>query len=248
MIKINSVRRLIATAFEIDAGWWDNLSKEKQEQYLKRHPRSKYGKTGVAEPQSKPKVVPSPEVEQPAGKVAKGKAAHKAASVTLDPKEVQALKEYTGVMYQSVNKALRAGKNIPAADRKEMKLVEQAFDKAKTTEPLEVYRGVGATEMDMFKDLKVGESFEDRGYGSTSTDKDTADNFSRGDNPTILKIQVPKGSKAISVDSLSVFKKGGHATRSENEILLNKDAKYKVVDIKPGKRGQPRIITVEYSS
>lgn len=206
----------------------------------------------------KPEAKPAKEQQQPtsqieqkpaaATKPAKGKTAHKAATPEgLDEAHKQAIKEYTGSMYLSVNQALRKGKPIPAEDRKEMKLVDEAFSKAKTTEPLEVYRGIGPTDADMFANLKVGDSYQDKGFVSTSTDVDTADNFSRGENPTILHVQVPKGSKAISVDSMSVFKQGGHAARSENEILLNRGASYKVLSIKPGKRGQPRVVTVEYT-
>jgi len=204
----------------------------------------------------KPKTPPAakPQAEQPkseqpseVAKPAKGKAAHKAATPQgLDDAQKQAIKEYTGSMYLSVNPALRKGKPVPAEDRKEMKLVDEAFSKAKTTEPLEVYRGIGPSDADMFANLKVGEIFQDKGFVSTSTDKDTADNFSRGETPTMMQIQVPKGSKAISVDSMSVFQKGGHAKRSENEILLNRGGSFKVLSIKPAKRGQPRIITVEY--
>lgn len=241
MIRVEAVTRLLA-------GWWDNLSREQQQRYLKNHPRSK-NKVNSQDPVETPAPIkPQPEkIKEQARKVAKGKAAHKAASVELSPQQTQAIKEYTGSMYKSVNPRLRAGKPVPKADSKDVKLVDEAFSKASTTEAIEVYRGVGATEQDTFANLQVGSSFEDKGFVSTSTDKDTADNFSRGDNPTILHIQVPAGSKAISVDSLSVFKKGGYATRSENEILLNRGGSYKVVSIKPAKRGQPRVVTVEYA-
>lgn len=258
--ELNATYRLLAD-------WWDSLSPKQQKRYLELHPRSRKHKLGQKdEPEAKapeseqqqpvkkekPAPAPEPQAEKPAteqsvSKPLKGKAAHKAATPQgLDDAHKQAIKEYTGTMYINVNQALRKGKPVPKEDRAEMKLVEEAFSKARTTEPLEVYRGIGPSDQDMFAGLKVGDSFQDKGYTSTSTDKDTADNFSRGDNPTIMQIQVPKGSKAISVDSMSVFKKGGHAVRSENEILLNRGGSFKVVSIKPGKRGQPRIVTVEY--
>jgi hypothetical protein len=34
--------------------------------------------------------------------------------------------------------------------------------------------------------------------------------------------------------------------RSEEEILLNRGGTFKVVSIKPGRRGKPRVVTVEY--
>lgn len=194
-----------------------------------------------------PKVAPQQTPDQPK-KAAKGKAAHDAATVQVSDAERQALNDYTGSMYIEVNKALRSGKPIPKSDQKEVKLIDQAFSRASTTEDIQVYRGVGPTDMDKFANLKPGDSYTDDAYLSTSTNLSTADNFSRGDTPTILNIQVPKGSKAISVDSLSQFKKGGHMVRSEEEILLNRGGKYKVVSIKPARRGSPRVITVEYQN
>jgi hypothetical protein len=251
------VRTRLNASYRLFADWWGSLSPAQQKRYLEKHPRSKKHNLTKKEEPEQPKSTPATETKPSEPKSAppaaestkpvKGKAAHKAATpVGLDEAHKQAIKEYTGTMYQSVNQALRKGKPVPAADRKEMKLVDEAFSKAKTTEPLEVYRGIGPMDADKFAGLKVGDTFEDKGFVSTSTDKDTAENFSRGDTPTMMHVQVPKGSKAISVDSMSVFKKGGYATRSENEILLNRGGKFKVLSIKPAKGRQPRVITVEY--
>ena len=250
----SAAKTKLNAGYRLFADWWGSLSPTQQKRYLEKHPRSKkHNVTKTVEPsKSEPEKNASentePQQTKPAEtKPVKGKAAHKAAVPQgLDQSHKDAIKEYTGNMYTTVNQALRKGKPVPAADRKEMKLVDEAFSKAKTTEPMEVYRGIGPMDADRFAGLKVGDTFEDKAFVSTSTDKDTADNFSRGDNPTIMHIQVPKGSKAISVDSMSVFRKGGHATRSENEILLNRGGTFKVLSIKPGKRGQPRIINVEY--
>jgi len=243
--QLNAAFRLLAAA------WWDRMTKEQQTRYLETHPKSRkkvIDNSGApakpAKEAPKQKTQPQQRIEQPAGKVAKGKSAHKSATVELTPEQTQAIKEYTGSMYLTVNPLLRAGKPVAKADMKEMKLIDQAFDKAKTTEPIEVYRGVGGAR---YANLKPGDSFKDEGFVSTSTDKDTADVFTRGDDQAIMQIQVPKGSKAISVDAFSVFKKGGAAVRSENEILLNRGGHYKVVSVKPAKGRQPKIITVEYS-
>jgi ADP-ribosyltransferase exoenzyme len=241
-MKLEAAFRLVEAA-----AWWDRMTADQQTQYLKTHPKSR---KKVAGPKSrtkpKPEETPAPIKPQADGsKLTRGKGAHKAAAVDLTPEQVQAVKEYTGSMYLTVNPRLRAGKPVAKADMKEMKLIDQAFSKAKTTEPIEVYRGLGNSVR--YANLKPGESFKDEGFVSTSTDKDTAFNFARGEEETVMHIQVPKGSKAISVDALSVFKKGGYATRSENEILLNRGASYKVISVTPAKGKNPKIITVEYS-
>lgn len=232
---------IIRAAARIQADWWSAMDKETQELYLKKHPNSSKNKLKTQEgpkPTHKESTTPLP-------KAAKGKAAHKAASVDLDSNQVDAIKEYTGNMYLTVNPKLRAGKPVSKADAKELKLIDDAFAKAKTTEDIEVYRGISGDAMKHYQHLKPGDSFKDSAFVSTSTDKDTADNFSRGDGKAIMQVRVPKGSKAISVDSLSVFKKGGNVTRSENEILLDRNSSFKVVSIKPGKHGGPATIIVE---
>jgi hypothetical protein len=196
------------------------------------------------------KTAPSPAPAKPKkgkiSRVSKSAEAHKAAEVHVSDAERQALNEYTGSLYLGVNKALRTGSSMSKEDRKAVKLMDDAFSRASTTQDIQVFRGVGPTDMDRFANLKPGDSYKDDAFLSTSTDEDTADNFVRGDSPTMLNIKVPKGSKAISVDSLSQFKKGGHAVRSEEEILLNRGGSYRVVSITPARRGKPRIVNVEY--
>src|ERR1700682_4307494 len=194
-------------------------SKPAEKPQRKEEPKTETPKSAEKPTQEKP---PASKSAPTSSAPVKGKAAHKAASADLNPEQVQAVKEYTGSMYLTVNPRLRAGKPVPKEDAKDVKLLDQAFSKAHTKEPIEVYRGIGFTDQDMFANIKVGQSFKDGGFVSTSTDKDTAFNFARGDTPTVMRVQVPAGSKAISVDALSTFKKGGHATRSENEILLNR--------------------------
>src|SRR5882672_584549 len=204
-MKLNAAFRLLAAA------WWDRMTIEQQTLYLRTHPKSrkkvveqqrkpepalleKVIRRAPTTPRQKstPKTQPieksisrkEPPVGQatiPKRSLSTGKAAHKAASADLNPEQVQALKEYTGAMYLSVNPRLRAGKPVPREDRKEMKLVDEAFSKARTKEPIEVYRGIGRTDQDIFANIKIGESFNDGGFVSTSTDKNTAFNFARGD-------------------------------------------------------------------
>jgi hypothetical protein len=63
---------------------------------------------------------------------------------------------------------------------------------------------------------------EDKGFVSTSSDETRAIGFGRSRDSTILQIHVPKGSKAMSVKELSGF-------AAEEEILLNKESKFRIL-------------------
>lgn len=174
-------------------------------------------------------------------KPATGNKAHAAAQAKLSPAETEALKNYTGSMYVDLNARLRAGKPISKGDKKDFEQMQKAFSAASTTENMTVFRGINGEK---FANLKPGESFSDKAYSSTSTNKDTANVFSGyGDTQSILNIEVPKGSRAISAESFSAFKSGG---KSENEIILDKDANYVVTKVDPPSRSKPRVIHVKY--
>lgn len=175
-------------------------------------------------------------------KPATGSKAHAAAAQTkLSPAETEALKNYTGSMYVGLNARLRAGKPVSKGDKKDFEQMQKAFSTASTTENMTVFRGINGEK---FANLKPGEYFSDKAYSSTSTNKDTANVFSGyGDTQSILNIEVPKGSRAISAESFSAFKSGG---KSENEIILDKDANYVVTKVDPPSRGKPRVIHVKY--
>lgn len=106
------------------------------------------------------------------------------------------------------------------------------LDRAKTKEPLTVYRGVGAQFAKTLKDLKPGDTFSDSGFTSTSVSKKIADAF--GDHT--IEIRLPVGTKAAAPEP--------DDEDAEKEVLIQRNSVYKVVSWKPG----AYVVEVEQSS
>jgi hypothetical protein len=126
-------------------------------------------------------------------------------------------KEYKGTNNLSEEKIKEVDTNL-----------QTAMDNNLLNTDLIVYRGFKDTNniFDFNKDL-IGMEFEDKGYVSTSSEKITAMNFSHTDETDLkyavrMKIRMSKGLKALSVRSHSRFP-------DENEILINKGSKFRVV-------------------
>jgi hypothetical protein len=89
-----------------------------------------------------------------------------------------------------------------------------------------VYRGIGKLPRKL--GLEVGTEFRDKGFVSTALST-KLENFN--DMATFIKIRVPKGTRALFVDSISVH--------NERELILAPGAKFKINTIKEGKAGGP---------
>lgn len=124
--------------------------------------------------------------------------------------------KYTGGYYDHVNSALRGinGAALTPADKRHVKNIDSALEKAPAKEDMMVFRGVGKGPWD---DLEPGDSFIDKGYASTSVSRERAFGGS-----TIFTIHVPKGMPAAPVT--------GHHDH-EKEILLPRNNEYEVVSI-----------------
>lgn len=128
-----------------------------------------------------------------------------------------------------MNKALR-GQTDKMSDAAIKKALSDAkgFDKAfdKHAKPLDrdatLYRGVSGNAL---KDLKVGDTFQDKGIVSTSSSKDWAKTFAK-DGGTVVEVSAPKGTPVM----------GGPSWSNEKEIALRSGTKYRVTG-----RGQGTI-------
>lgn len=196
------------------------------------------GSRSAPKPPEKPQ---SAEQNGPAasGPAASGPAAQKAAKVNLSARESEAMLGYTGAMFRTLNPRLRAGKGPLAEDKTDLKHMDAAFAKASTAEDMVVYRGVTG---DFFQKLTVGSEFVDGGFVSTTSDLKAARNFLRGDRSenVLMEIKVPKGSKAISLGDIGAFAK------TEQEILLNRGGKFRVIEQQKATRTRPAKVVMEY--
>ena len=142
-----------------------------------------------------------------------------------------AIRAYTGSSFKNMNSYLRdGGKRLDEYSK------EDARDKSmKATEGLrgtpsyegDVYRGT-ALRNEIVEKMEVGGTYSDKGFLSTSTDRDTAENFkdvnqkpAETHTPTILYIDSNRGK---NVKPVSLHKR-------EDEILFEPSTKFKIDDM-----------------
>ena len=107
-----------------------------------------------------------------------------------------------------------------------------------TIKDMTLFRGIGIEGISKFENLKIGDTFTDKGYCSTTTDKSQLWDFmpANGDaRGAVLEISLPKGSKVLSMQKY--FKGVGRsyapeeAILRENEHLLPRNTSFKVIGI-----------------
>lgn len=168
-------------------------------------------------------------------------------SKEVTDEEKAALKEYQSGMYNSaiggyanIQAYLRTGKpKFGTFDAKEKaiadevaKQVSSAIKKHPLEKPMTVYRGMKITKDDegskMYGDLKPGDTFQDKGFTSTSTNKKVGDKFAeklnRSDVQVVIEVSLKEGDPALPMDLY-------HKHESEKEILLDRNTKFKVVSV-----------------
>lgn len=99
--------------------------------------------------------------------------------------------------------------------------IRKIFDENRTTKDVTVYRGLTSGRRRL-ESLSPGDIFNDKGFISTSSSLEIADDFSGGTSR--MKILVPKGSRAISTSEITKFP-------NEEEILLGDNSNLKFVGL-----------------
>jgi SPP1 gp7 family putative phage head morphogenesis protein len=168
---------------------------------------------------------------------------------TLTPDEIQALKDYQNTEYTPINNILRIpratlekyneqnyDKLNPVTWRKKQKAIDalnQMITKAPPLEePIVVFRGIKGDAAEKLASLRVGSTYKEPGFVSTSMSQEVGYRF-MGDEGVLLEIVVPKGTKGVSVEAFIT------STNAEFEWLMAPGTRFKVI----GKQG--RILKVE---
>lgn len=150
----------------------------------------------------------------------------------LTPKELSALKAYTSDGFDNLNYFLRGQvtRASPNSFKNSIDLLDGALKKASLSEATTVYRGMDQTVYDrMMKHLKVGDTFVDHAYGSTTLDPRVAINSIAGG--PIFKVTVPRGYSALPLGEKATSHIG------EVEVLLKRGSQFRVASL--GGRGNP---------
>lgn len=132
----------------------------------------------------------------------------------------QAFDSYVGTGYQTSNANLRAGSKPTSADR----AMDSAIDASVIKNNVVAFRGT----RDNFPDLAPGDVFTDNGFSSVSLNELVAQNYARGDNPALVRINIPQGAK------------GAWLGAGESEIVLPRGSRFHVVSARKITRGVDR--------
>lgn len=145
-----------------------------------------------------------------------------------------AVETYEGRTGYDLNEALRDPQISDDGYMGTIQKLDEAIDAIEPIkEELIAYRGVKGNGLDFFNKLKVGDTYEDKGFTSTTIDPHVAKQFG-GQQPyydgLVFKYKLPAGTKGI-FPSAFTDKSTGRDT-SEAEFLLPRGSKFKVTAIR----------------
>lgn len=149
---------------------------------------------------------------------------------SLTDSEYNSLRLYTGSGYRSFNYAMRHDEKETYNDdaialAKHVANLDSAIAKSKTTIDMIVHRGIDGRANDMMSKLKVGATFSDKAWLSTSEDANQAGRFANdGIHPEkyLMHIHVPSGH-AMAPISLGM--------EEEKEWLLPRNTRMKITKV-----------------
>lgn len=155
-----------------------------------------------------------------------------------------ALSTYRGADYKDINGVARGRITDPGKIERYTplnKLLDEAISTSiPTPHPIMLHRGISGefsgNLMKMHNEgTLIGSVIKDGGFLSTSLTKKVASDFAtNGDNPIVISMSAPKGTKGVSIQG------------SEAEFLLGRDRKVRItgIELHPGKY-EPHIIHAE---
>ncbi len=151
----------------------------------------------------------------------------------LQPQHHAAIDAYQTGIYQGdggsggsggVFEKVRKGEKLSIDEGNQMLRLGYALKNAVSKKDMTVYRGLGSASTEHYK---VGDVVEDKAHMSTSLSKEHVEesyaNPEMHETPTILHLQVPKGTKAAYLDA-----SGSGKSMGEVEVLLGRGTKYRI--------------------
>jgi hypothetical protein len=165
------------------------------------------------------------------------KKAYKGWTDNLSTNERENLLFYQGSDYIHINSNLRGG--TPSIVSEETAAIDKSISKSSVPRNMTVYRG---TPLDVYTSQLgddpskwVGRTFEDKGYMSTTLDKEVAFNGVQA------RIKVPKGTKAGYLE----YVEDPDIGFGEKELLLGRGTKMRITGVDIGPDGQIKGIETE---
>lgn len=148
------------------------------------------------------------------------------------PEFTQAISFYQSAGGYHMNEALRDPQISDDGYKTTIDSLDKAIETAPAlTEELVAYRGVKGNGLDFFDKLKVGDTWQDKGYTSTTIDAGVAQQFG-GQQPyydgLVFRMKLPAGTKGIFPAGYHEPLNGWTPDTTEAEFLLPRNAKFKV--------------------
>lgn len=142
----------------------------------------------------------------------------------MNKEEINIINKYTETDYEQINYSLRNTEEdkLDNDTKNKMKVIDKEISKNQVDKDIVVYRGVDAKDFDYYNYKDI---ITDSAYVSTSFSQKIAKEFSNyNNNPYMLKILVPKGTNALLIGTNTGL------LFNEQELLLPRNLKYKVID------------------
>lgn len=152
-----------------------------------------------------------------------------------------AIRDYTSAGYVKMNGALHRPGHPPKPTKKTVRQIQDLHGAMRPTpEPVRAYRGVNGRALGLSKDTPladlVGKSFQNAGFSSTTVDRTAVGRVDQGDYEAVLVLDVPAGTPAAYVQSLSAYAEDG-----EYELLLDAGMKFEFTKVEMGDGKLPLI-------
>ena len=134
--------------------------------------------------------------------------------------------DYTDGAFAAINSSLRKG-DIPKTLNKNIKSLDKCFEKVEELDkPIVVSRFGNVNLFGLKENMDtyplIGKVFKDKAYVSTTiNDRPPLVGISNVKDRMLMKITIPKGVKVLPINGKSRFYR-------EEEILLNRDTKFKI--------------------
>lgn len=149
---------------------------------------------------------------------------------SLSKERVANLKNYSENAYSAVNTGLRSGRKLDEFHQSVADDVEKAIAAYTSTQERTLYRGLGTSMLQIVDgkasmlSLKEGMTLTDKGFVSTTDDKDFAAKFAakgQGDRAAVMAIKVPAGTNMAPVHEVSEHPE-------EHEVLLGRGSSFRI--------------------
>ena len=205
--------------------WWDELSKEEQENYLKEHPKSKLEitkKDSILDKLSKESSFKTSSEHD-----AWSESSYKDWYNSLTGEESNSLIGYKDTDFSEINGYLRKNEEEKNEEiESKIRNIDSAIEKSNLDRDLVVYHGFKMSPDKKIEDY-IGRSFIKKGYTSVTTRPQVTENFAYNKSRSILiQIELLEGMKAASLNKGLAKKEGVKVPNtSESELLLPRNTK-----------------------